>query len=117
MSIQGQIVNLIGRIRRDRGLACLFISHNLAVVASLAERMLVMYRGRIVESGARQSLLGAPLHPYTRLLIDSVPDVDPARARKLLARHAAPTVRMPVAAAPAAPSSRAVRWRLTVAGH
>ena len=96
VSIQGQIVNLIGRIRRDRGLACLFISHNLAVVASLAERVLVMYRGRIVESGARQSLLGAPLHPYTRLLIDSVPDADPVRARRLLARHAAPAAQLPV---------------------
>ena len=98
VSIQGQIVNLIGRTRRDRGLACLFISHNLAVVASLAERVLVMYRGRIVESGARQPLLGSPLHPYTRLLIDSVPGADPARARKVLARHAAPAVRMPGAA-------------------
>jgi oligopeptide/dipeptide ABC transporter ATP-binding protein len=103
VSIQGQIVNLIARIRRDRGLACLFISHNLAVVASLAERMLVMYRGRIVESGTRRSLLDAPLHPYTRLLIDSVPDVDPARARRLLSRRTAPTVHPPVAAAPGCP--------------
>ena len=110
VSIQGQIVNLIARIRRDRGLACLFISHNLAVVASLAERMLVMYRGRIVESGARQSLLDAPLHPYTRLLIDSVPDVDPARARRLLSRRAArPCIRRSPRPR-AARSSRAVRW-------
>ncbi len=93
VSIQGQIVNLIARVRRERGLACLFISHNLAVVASLAERVLVMYRGRIVESGACQSLLGAPLHPYTRLLIDSVPDTDPVRARRLLARRTAPAAR------------------------
>ena len=90
VSIQGQIVNLIARIRRERGLACLFITHNLAVVASLAERVLVMYRGRIVESAARQALLGAPLHPYTRLLIDSVPDADPVRARRLLVRRAVP---------------------------
>ncbi len=103
VSIQGQIVNLIARIRRDRGLACLFISHNLAVVASLAERVLVMYRGRIVESGARQALLGAPLHPYTRLLIDSVPDADPVRARRLLARRAAPAARRNVAAAAGCP--------------
>ncbi len=103
VSIQGQIVNLIGRIRRDRGLACLFISHNLAVVASLAERVLVMYRGRIVESGARQALLGAPLHPYTRLLIDSVPDADPVRARKLLARHSAPAAQLPITATAGCP--------------
>ncbi len=103
VSIQGQIVNLIARIRRDHGLACLFISHNLAVVARLAERMLVMYRGRIVEAGTRQSLLGTPLHPYTRLLIDAVPDADPRRARMLLARHAAPAGRPPVAATAGCP--------------
>ena len=103
VSIQGQIVNLIARIRRDRGLSCLFISHNLAVVARLAECLLVMYRGRIVESATRQSLLGAPLHPYTRLLIDSVPDVDPARARRLLSRRTAATVHPPVTATPGCP--------------
>jgi len=86
VSVQGQIVNLLSRIRRERGLACLFISHNLAVVARLAERVLVMYRGRIVESGARDAILGSPRHPYTRLLLDSVPAVDPASARRLVAR-------------------------------
>jgi oligopeptide/dipeptide ABC transporter ATP-binding protein len=86
VSIQGQIVNLIARIRRERGLACLFISHNLAIVARLAERLLVMFRGRIVESAPRDALLRAPLHPYTRLLIDSVPYAEPAKARLQLAR-------------------------------
>jgi oligopeptide transport system ATP-binding protein len=86
VSVQGQIVNLLARIRRERGLACLFISHNLAVVTRLAERILVMYRGRIVESGAREKLLGSPRHPYTRLLLDSVPALDPASARRLVAR-------------------------------
>ncbi len=103
VSIQGQIVNLIARIRSDRGLGCLFISHNLAVVASLAERVLVMYRGRIVESGPRERILGAPLHPCTRLLIDSVPDADPARASRLLARRAAAAARPPGAAAAGCP--------------
>ena len=110
VSIQGQIVNLIARTRRERGLACLFISHNLAVVASLAERVLVMYRGRIVESGACRSLLGAPLHPYTRLLIDSVPDADPARARRLLARRTAPAARQPGKAAPGCPFVARCPW-------
>lgn len=86
VSVQGQIVNLLSRIRRERGLACLFISHNLAVVARLAGRVLVMYRGRIVESGPRGAILGVPRHPYTRLLLDSVPAVDPASARRLVAR-------------------------------
>jgi oligopeptide/dipeptide ABC transporter ATP-binding protein len=90
VSVQGQIVNLIARIRRERGLACLFISHNLAVVARLASRVMVMYRGRIVESGPRDEIVGAPLHPYTRLLLDSVPEIDPRRARRLLERTQAP---------------------------
>jgi oligopeptide transport system ATP-binding protein len=89
VSIQGQIVNLIARIRRERELSCLFISHNLAVVAHLAARVLVMYRGRIVESASRDALLRAPLHPYARLLIDSVPDADPAKARRQLAGRGA----------------------------
>jgi oligopeptide/dipeptide ABC transporter ATP-binding protein len=99
VSVQGQIVNLIARIRRERGLACLFISHNLAVVARLAARMMVMYRGRIVESGPRDAIVAAPLHPYTRLLLDSVPETDPRRARRLLERP-------PAAAAGAAADGR-----------
>jgi oligopeptide transport system ATP-binding protein len=86
VSVQGQVVNLLSRIRRERGLACLFISHNLAVVTRIAERVLVMYRGRIVESGLREAILGSPRHPYTRLLLDSVPAVDPASARRLVER-------------------------------
>jgi oligopeptide/dipeptide ABC transporter ATP-binding protein len=90
VSVQGQIVNLLARIRREHGLAGLFISHNLAVVARLSERILVMYRGRIVESAPRAALLGMPLHPYTRLLLDSVPATDPNIARRLVARPAPP---------------------------
>jgi ABC-type microcin C transport system duplicated ATPase subunit YejF len=85
VSVQGQIVNLLARIRRERGLACLFISHNLAVVAHLAERILVMHRGRIVEAGMRDEILQAPRHPYTQTLLNSVLDVDPAAARRLIA--------------------------------
>jgi oligopeptide/dipeptide ABC transporter ATP-binding protein len=87
VSIQGQVVNLIARIRRERDLACLFISHNLAVIARLASRALVMYRGRIVETAASRELVLSPLHPYTRLLMDSVPGADPVRARRLLTRR------------------------------
>ena len=110
VSIQGQIVNLIARIRRERGLACLFISHNLAVIASLAGRVLVMYRGRIVESGACQSLLGAPLHPYTRLLIDSVADTDPVRARRLLSKRTAPAARQTGRQEPGCPFVARCSW-------
>jgi oligopeptide transport system ATP-binding protein len=103
MSVQGQIVNLIGRIRRERGLACLFISHNLAIVAHLAERVLVMYQGRIVEAAPRGPLIASPLHPYTRLLIDSIPEADPERARRMLQRRRSASSRRPDVKSPGCP--------------
>ena len=103
VSIQGQIANLIGRIRRERGLACLIISHNLAVVARLSERVLVMYRGRIVESAPRDTLVASPLHPYTRLLVDSVPDADPIHARRMLERRRRASARRRDLASPGCP--------------
>ncbi len=81
VSVQGQIVNLLSRIRRERGLAGLFISHNLAVVAGLCERVMVMYLGRIVEIAPRSALLPAPLHPYSRMLLDAVPRIGPKARR------------------------------------
>lgn len=85
VSVQGQIVNLLARIRRERGLASLFISHNLAVVASLCERVMVMYLGRIVEIAPRAVLVPAPLHPYTRMLLDAVPRIAPKAHRRPVA--------------------------------
>ena len=82
VSVQGQIVNLLARIRRERGLASLFISHNLAVVAGLCERVMVMYLGRIVEIAPRAVLVPAPLHPYTRMLLDAVPRIAPTVRRR-----------------------------------
>ena len=82
VSVQGQIVNLLARIRRERGLASLFISHNLAVVAGLCERIMVMYLGRIVEIAPRTLLVPAPLHPYTRMLLDAVPRIAPTARRR-----------------------------------
>jgi oligopeptide/dipeptide ABC transporter ATP-binding protein len=82
VSVQGQIVNLLARIRRERGLASLFISHNLAVVAGLCERVMVMYLGRIVEIAPRALLVPAPLHPYTRMLLDAVPSIAPTARRR-----------------------------------
>jgi peptide/nickel transport system ATP-binding protein len=73
VSVQAQILNLLADLQRDTGLAYLFITHNLPVVAYLADRIAVMYRGRIVEEGAAETLLAAPAHPYTRLLLESAP--------------------------------------------
>ncbi|MGQ0428589.1 MAG: ABC transporter ATP-binding protein [Gammaproteobacteria bacterium] len=90
VSVQGQIVNLIAGIQRGRGLAGLFISHNLAVIARLCGRTLVMYRGRIVESAGSAELIAGPRHPYTRELLDAVPVVAPGARRRALAQPVAP---------------------------
>jgi ABC-type oligopeptide transport system ATPase subunit len=74
VSIQGQIVNLLSDLQRDLGTAMLFISHNLAVVRHLSQRVMVMYAGRIVETATREELFAAPVHPYTRALLAAVPD-------------------------------------------
>lgn len=74
VSIQGQIVNLLLDLQRDFDTAMLFISHNLAVVRHLSNRVLVMYLGRLVEVAARDVLFAAPRHPYTRALLAAVPD-------------------------------------------
>jgi peptide/nickel transport system ATP-binding protein len=73
VSVQAQIINMLSALQREEGLAYLFITHNLPVVGYLAHRVMVMYKGRIVEEGATGALLERPLHPYTRLLLDSAP--------------------------------------------
>jgi len=73
VSVQAQILNLLAQLQKGVGLSYLFITHNLPVVGYLAHRIAVMYRGRIVEEGGAESLLRAPAHPYTRLLLDSAP--------------------------------------------
>jgi len=73
LSIQAQILNLLADMKRELGLSYLFISHDLSVVRYFADRVLVMYLGRIVESGTWQSLWSQPRHPYTQALIDAVP--------------------------------------------
>jgi oligopeptide/dipeptide ABC transporter ATP-binding protein len=76
-SIQTQILNLLRRIQEERKLSYLFISHNVNVVKYMAERMAVMYSGKIVEIGKVRDVLESPLHPYTLALISSVPQPDP----------------------------------------
>lgn len=79
VSVQSQILNLLMDLRRDLGLTYVFISHNLAVVEHVATRVAVMYLGRIVELSDTASLFGAPRHPYTRALLDSVLTPEPGR--------------------------------------
>lgn len=73
VSVQAQVLDMLAGVRKERGLTVLFISHDLGVVRRVCDETVVMRRGEIVEAGPTEELLGRPQHPYTRLLIDSVP--------------------------------------------
>ncbi|QYM74748.1 ABC transporter ATP-binding protein [Leucobacter luti] len=73
VSVQAQVLDLLSEIRRDTGVGYLFVSHDLAVVEEVCERVLVLYRGTVVEEGPTEQVLSAPQHAYTQLLISSTP--------------------------------------------
>jgi len=77
VSVQAQVLNLLQELQKNLNLSYLFISHNLATVENIADRVLVMYLGRVVEEGPVDRVFAAPHHPYTRGLLDSVPSTDP----------------------------------------
>ena len=76
VTIQAQILELINKIKMDRNLSIIFITHDLGVVANMADRIAVMYAGKIVETGTCQDVFYAPAHPYTWALLSAMPDVD-----------------------------------------
>jgi oligopeptide/dipeptide ABC transporter ATP-binding protein len=82
VSVQAQVVNLLQDLQKQRGLAYLFISHDLAVVEHLAHRILVMYLGQVMEEAPAGVLSQQPLHPYSQALISAVPTVDTASKRR-----------------------------------
>jgi peptide/nickel transport system ATP-binding protein len=75
VSVQAQVLNIMKELQRERGLTYLFISHNLAVVRHVSDQVGVMYLGRLVELADKADLFGRPRHPYTRMLLDAIPDV------------------------------------------
>lgn len=79
VTVQAKILELINRIKKERGLSVIFITHDLGVVAKLADRVNVMYAGKIVETGTSEEIFFTPAHPYTWALLGSVPDLQTTR--------------------------------------
>jgi peptide/nickel transport system ATP-binding protein len=84
VSVQAQILNLLKALQHQRGLAYLFITHNISVIEFLAHEVAVMYLGRIVERGTVEEVLVSPKHPYTRALLSAVPVIEPATRREVI---------------------------------
>jgi peptide/nickel transport system ATP-binding protein len=87
MTIQKQVLELFARLQRSHGFACMFVSHDLAAVEQIADRVVVMEKGRIVEQGPRDQIFDSPRHPYTRALLDAAPIFDPRRATAPLLKN------------------------------
>jgi peptide/nickel transport system ATP-binding protein len=84
VSVQAQILNLLKELQRKKGLAYLFITHNISVIEFLADEVAVMYLGRIVEHGSVEEVLSGPRHPYTRALLSAVPVMEPESKRDVI---------------------------------
>jgi len=81
VTLQAQVMALLRRLQRERGMAMVFVSHDLALVSGIADRVHVLYAGRVMESGPPAAVFGAPSHPYTRALIDALPQANRGRRR------------------------------------
>jgi ABC-type oligopeptide transport system ATPase subunit len=82
VSIQSQILNLLADLQQEMGLSYLFISHDMAVIHHICDRIAVMFNGKIVEEGTRDEIINAPKHEYTQALLSAVPEADPRRKKQ-----------------------------------
>lgn len=127
VSVQAQIINLLMKLQAELGLTMLFISHDLAVIEHMSDRVAVMYLGRIVETADRDTLFANPLHPYTKALLSAVPLPDPkAKRERIILRGDVPSpidppsgccfrTRCPLASEECAATRPDLRW--VGAGH
>src|SRR5205823_11537072 len=81
LTIQAQYLNLLRELQREHGLALIFITHNLGIVAKMCDQLAVMYAGRLVESGSVSRVFNAPAHPSTKALLNSIPRMNDDRQR------------------------------------
>lgn len=88
VSVQAQVLNLMKTLQLEKGLSYLFISHNLGVVHHIADRVAVMYFGRLVEVASKDAIFHTPLHPYTQMLLDAVPRVNASKRRTVETKNA-----------------------------
>jgi peptide/nickel transport system ATP-binding protein len=90
VTVQAQILDLMRKLRRDHGSAIVFITHDMGVIAEIADRVMVMYAGHVVERGEKREVLANPRHPYTRALLDSIPPLAGERPRRLKSIRGSP---------------------------
>jgi peptide/nickel transport system ATP-binding protein len=114
VTVQAQVMELIDRVRREFGIAVLFISHNLELVAEIADRVTVMYAGRVVESAGVEALFATPNHPYTRQLIRCVPRLDGGRGAMPTIPGLPPRVELLPPGCPFAPRCEIAEARCTM---
>ena len=114
VTVQAQVMELIDRVRREFGIAVLFISHNLELVAEIADRVTVMYAGRVVESAGVEALFETPNHPYTRQLIRCVPRLDGGRGAMPTIPGLPPRVELLPPGCPFAPRCEIAEARCTM---
>jgi oligopeptide transport system ATP-binding protein len=103
VTVQAQILDLIRREQRELGMAVIFVTHDLGVVAGLCDRVQVMYGGRVMETGDTRTLFHAPAHPYTRALQRSIPGLQPKGEELFTIPGSPPDVSKPIAGCAFAP--------------